>query len=87
MDQAKWACPRDRLIQRSKEANGLLRPRMKVQAVWIHGIALNLYLVHPCIPADSSLVIECFQKALQDCIDRFESLGQPLPSTCFAWVS
>ena len=71
MDQSKWALPRHRLLQASKEAAIHVRPRMKIHAVWVHGIALNLYLVHPGVPADSSLIVEAFLRSLEDARELF----------------
>ena len=85
MDQAKWALPRDRVAMQAKEAQGLSRPRIKVHAVWNHGISLTLFLVHPQASGDSSLVVECFNRVLQDAAELFAEKGRPMPDTCLAW--
>lgn len=87
MDQSKWALPRNRLMQSSKEAQTLIRPRVKIHGVWLHGVSLNLYCVHPNVPADSSLVAECFMLALQDAVGIFERHQKTLPQECFIWVT
>lgn len=86
MDQSKWCLPRDRIVQSSKEGSVFQRPRMKVHGVWNHGVSLNLFLIHPGVAADSSLVIETFQRVLQDTVQTFEKCGRPLPSACCIWV-
>ena len=84
--KSKWCLPRDRIVQSSKEGSVFQRPRMKVHGVWNHGVSLNLFLIHPGVAADSSLVIETFQRVLQDTVQTFEKCGRPLPSACCIWV-
>ena len=79
MDQSKWALPRHRLFQTSKEGSVHVRPRMKLHAVWLHGVSLNLYLVHPGVPADSSLVVEAFLRAMQDASLMFQQRQREMP--------
>lgn len=86
MDQSKFALPRNRIIQSSKEASAFVRPRIKLHGLWVHGISLNLYVIHPGVPADSSLIIECFSLALQDAIDMLERAGKQVPKECLIWV-
>ena len=86
MDQSKFALPRNRIIQSSKEASAFVRPRIKLHGLWVHGISLNLYVIHPGVPADSSLIIECFSLALQDAIDMLERAGKQVPKECLVWV-
>ena len=85
MDPAKWALPRNRTLQSSKEASALVRPRMKVHGLWVHGISLNLYVVHPGVAADSTLICECFVRALQD-TEIFESAQMSIPKECLIWA-
>lgn len=86
MDQSKFALPRNRVIQSSKEASAFVRPRIKLHWLWVHGISLNLYVIHPGVAADSSLIIECFSLALQDAIDMLERAGKQVPKECLVWV-
>ena len=86
MDQSKWAVPRDRLLQSTKQAQGLQKPKMKVQGVWLHGVDLSLYVIHPAVPADSSLVTECLQKSLERAAVKFQERGVPFPSQFMAWA-
>ena len=86
MDQSKWALPRHRLLQSSKEGQALLRPRMKLHSVWIHGVSLNLYLIHPGVPADSSLIVECCLRALEDATQIFEKHQKIMPRDMFVHV-
>lgn len=86
MDQSKWALPRHRLLQSSKESQNIIRPRMKIHGLWVHGVCLNLYLIHPGVPADSSLIAECFARALQDTSEVFAARNQPMPNECWVWV-
>ena len=87
MDQSKWSLPRHRLLQSSKESQNIIRPRMKIHGLWVHGVSLNLYLIHPGVPADSSLIAECFARALQDTSEVFAARNQPMPNECWVWVT
>ena len=87
MDQSKWSLPRNRIVQSSKEASSVVRPRMKLHGVWVHGIAFNLYVCHPGVPADSSLIAECFLRAMEDTARIFEQHNKSLPKECCIWVS
>ena len=71
----------------SKEAAAIVRPRMKLHGLWVQGVSLNLYICHPGVPADSSLVCECFARALQDCEDTFQRARKPMPKECLVFVS
>lgn len=86
MDQSKWALPRNRLVQSSKETQNLIRPRVKIHAVWLHGVSLNLYVVHPGVPADSSLVAECLLRSLEDAVCLFKKYQKPFPRELFVFV-
>ena len=86
MDQSKWALPRNRLVQSSKETQTLIRPRVKLHAVWLHGVSLNLYVVHPGVPADSSLVAECLLRSLEDAVCLFKKYQKPFPRELFVFV-
>ena len=86
MDQSKWALPRNRLAQSSKEVQGLIRPKVKIQGVWIHGVSLTLYLLHPGIPSDSSTVCECLMRAIQDTVGIFDKHQKRMPREIFTWV-
>ena len=86
MDQSKFALPRNRVVQSSKEVSRLVRPRMKIHGLWNHGLSLNLYVVHPGVPADSSLIVECFARALQDTTHTFETANKRMPRECLIWV-
>ena len=85
MDQAKWAIPRQRDCLSTKEAQGLVRPRLKLHAVWLHNISLNIFLVHPGIAADSSLILECLARVLERTSAEFNAQGKQLPEALFLW--
>ena len=86
MDQSKWALPRQRLLQSSKDAQNMLRPRMKVHAVWAHGVVLEMFVVHPGVPHDSALVLECLMRTMEDVSEIFQKHGKPLPREMLSWV-
>lgn len=65
----------------------MIRPRMKIHGLWMHGISLNLYVIHPGVPADSSLIAECFLRAMEDATHIFERHNKVMPSECTVWVS
>ena len=87
MDQSKWCLPRHRLLQQSKEFQGLQRPRCKIHAVWCHGVQLSLFVIHPGVPADSSLVVECFNRVMEQVVERFKEKERRLPSQALIWVT
>lgn len=87
MDQSKWALPRQRLLQTSKEGQGLIRPRLKLHAVWLHGVVLNLFLIHPGVPSDSSLILECFLQPMEDATGIFHKHSKEMPDELICWVS
>ena len=87
MDQAKWAVPRNRVVQSTKACQAVVRPRFKLHGVWLHGVALHLYIVDPRVPADSSLVTECFYRTMEDAMQEFSKLGKPFPQQCTVWVT
>lgn len=86
MDQSKWSLPRNRVVQSSKETSAIIRPRMKIHGLWVHGVSLNLYIVHPGVPSDSSLICECFARALQDTANTFERSNKKMPRECLVWA-
>ena len=85
MDQSKWSLPRQRLLQRAKDTQNLLRPRLKVHCVWCHGVVLHFFIVHPGIAADSALVLEAFLRTMEDVVEIFASAGKTLPRECMIW--
>ena len=87
MDQSKWALPRHRVVQRSKASANLARPRMKLHGVWVHNVCLHLFVIHPCVSADSSLVCEAFQRVLQLTSEEFEKMGKQMPESCAIWAT
>lgn len=86
MDQSKWALPRNRMVQASKEMQTLVRPRIKLHGVWVHGVSLTLYAVHPGVPADSALVCECFMRSLQHASELFKEHHRSLPREVLIWA-
>ena len=87
MDQSKWALPRNRLAQSSRETAQLLRPKTKLHCVWIHGVSMTLYLLHPGVASDSSMVCECFMRSLQDCSEIFSKHQKKMPSEVYIRVT
>ena len=85
MDQSKWSLPRLRDLLKSKECNGLNRPRAKIHCVWCHNVSLNLFICHPQLSADSSLILECFSLVLEETVQTFQRSGRDLPTACMAW--
>lgn len=86
MDQSKWSLPRHREVQSSREASVLQRPRIKLQGVWLRGVCLHLFAVHPGIPSDPSLVCECLLRAIEMAHDVFKKEGRKFPDSLMCWV-
>ena len=78
MDQSKWSIPRYQL--QTKESQNMIRPHWKVHGIWLHGVSLTLYAVHPCIPSDSSLLFGVFHEVYAGCSSpvRQESFQNPV---------
>ena len=86
MDQSKWSVPRQRVVQSCKEVNGLVRPRVKIHAVWAHQIGLHLFVCHPTVAADSSLILECLNRVLETTHQKFIQKGKAFPEQPFCWA-
>lgn len=65
MDQSKWALPRLRHGVLTKSMQKLDRPRVKIQGVWCHQVALFLHVVEVRQPSDGSMVAESLAKSLE----------------------
>ena len=87
MDQSKWALPRHRLISTAKECQKYNRPRSKIHAVWVHGVALNLFVVDGGVSSDASLILEALSLSLEGMVSQFEAASKPIPSQCLVWVA
>ena len=59
---------------------------MKVHAVWAHGVVLEMFVVHPGVPHDSALVLECLMRTMEDVSEIFQKHGKPLPREMLSWV-
>ena len=73
MDQSKWSIPRLGKKQ-SSDLSKSQKPRLKLQAVWVHGIAVHFFLIDPRCDSDSSMVADCLatavEHAVKKCADR-----------------
>ena len=87
MDQSKWSLPRHRLIATSKEPQKYVRPRCKLHCVWIHNVALDLYLVGNGVSADASLILETLSLSLEGMAKHFEEMSAQMPSSCWLWAT
>lgn len=81
MDQAKWALPRLRSGITTKSMGQFQRPKLKLQACWLHNVSLDLYLVDPRQAGDSSLVAECAMQTLELAAAKFAGQGACLPQS------
>ena len=69
MDQSKWTIPR----LGKKQSSDLMKnqePRLKLQAVWVHNIALHFFLIDPRVDSDSSMVVDCLAKAIEHAVNK-----------------
>lgn len=87
MDQSKWAVPRQRVAQSSKETAGLVRPRMKLHGIWMHGVSLNIFVCHPGLSADSSLITETLCRVLESTALEFQKRNKEMPQEILVWDS
>lgn len=87
MDQAKWSVPRSKGLRLSKSTSCQPRPRFKVQGVWLHGALLRLFVIHPQVPSDSSTIIECATRCLEDLDKACKEKAMAFPSEVLAWVT
>ena len=87
MDQAKWSIPRNKTALVPKALSGFQRPRFKVQGTWCHDVLLKLWLVHPRVPSDSSMVIETASRTIQQVLDICHSRNASKPDQLTFWVA
>lgn len=55
------------------------RPRVKLQGVWAHNLALCLYAVDVRQKADGSMVVEALSNALEHCARILKEKNKPFP--------
>ncbi|CAL1145894.1 unnamed protein product [Cladocopium goreaui] len=65
MDQSKWRIPRYAGQRPLKSTSMLQRPQLKVQGCWVHGVVLDLWVLDPRVPADSTMVIETGSRSIE----------------------
>ena len=80
MDQAKWAIPRSRHGAISHDIAKHEKPRLKLQCVWVHSIALHFFLIDPRVHADSSMVTECGARAIEHMQQKCQQMGRTPPT-------
>ena len=87
MDQAKWSIPRAKTGQLTHEMSKYQRPRIKLQAVWTHNVALHFFLIDPRVCADSSMVIDCLAKALEFAQQKASQNGHAPVRHAMIWAA
>ena len=85
MDQSKWCLPRVKHGVLTKAMQKMDRPRIKLQGVWAHGIALCLYPIDVRQPADGTLVVESICKTLEYCATVLRRSGVGFPKRVIIW--
>ena len=86
MDQQKWALPRSRHGLVGTDSANLERPRLKLHAVFVHGLALHLFVIDPRVASDSSMITECAAQALEHAQLKLARFNKPraMQLCCFA---
>ena len=84
MDQSKWSIPRVR--QMTKSLSKYDRPRSKIQGVWLHGVALFLWVLDPRSGADASMVVEALMRSLDRMEEMLAEKGRPRVRRLLLWA-
>ena len=86
MDQATWGIPRFKNLRTSKSLGQFVRPRLRLQGVWLFHVCLTLYLYDPDMPHDAALTIECLARSLERGFALCRDRGLPAPVELVAWA-
>ena len=65
MDQSKWAVPRMRHLQGPKSWGKYVRPRVKVQGLWMFWCGVEFFLADETTAHDSSMTVETLARGLE----------------------
>ena len=87
MDQAKWSLPRSRHGLVGMDMAKFQKPRLKLHAVFVHGVALHLFLVDPRVQSDSAMIVDCAARALEHSMQKLTQMGRPKPTQLCAFVT
>lgn len=87
MDQAKWSIPRDRANVTPKGLSNTQRPKFKIQACWLHGTLLKLWLLDPRLPADASSVLETMTRSIEQAVALCQARNKPVPDQLLCWAT
>lgn len=85
MDQAKWALPRYKHVRATKSTQMIQRPKCKVHATWLHGVALYIWVVDPRVPSDASMVMEAGARSIEYAVEACRKHGQRIPTELIIW--
>ena len=87
MDQAEWCIPRFRNLRAAKNLGSFVRPRCKVQGVWLFHLGLHFYVADATMPHDSAFTVECIARSLERLKLQCACRGLPVPTEIVIWVA
>lgn len=86
MDQAKWSIPRFKGLRASKQASAFVRPRCKLQGLWVFYMSMSFYVMDSTLPHNSNATVETLARALEDVFAQAKAKGLPPPREVCLWV-
>ena len=77
--QAHWVLPRWPSHRAPHDWQKYMRPRAKVQGVWVYFIEVTFFIADPVMPHDSSMIVEVIAQCLErvDEICRERNIARP----------
>jgi hypothetical protein len=85
MDQAHWSLPRYRALRAPKEWAKYIRPKCKVQGIWLFFIGVYFFVADATMPHDSNMTIEVIAQALERVRLVCERRRIAMPSELIVW--
>ena len=68
--QAHWVLPRWPSHRAPHDWQKYMRPRAKVQGVWVYFIEVTFFIADPVMPHDSSMIVE----VIAQCLERVDEI-------------
>jgi len=86
MDQAHWAIPRYRGLRPSKGMEKFVRPRCKVQGVWVFWMSITFYIMDCTLPHNANATVETLARSLEGVFQQAAARNLPPPKEVVIWV-
>ena len=86
MDQSHWSVPRMRHLRGPKSWAKYIRPRCKVQGVWVFFVGVFFFVADHSMPHDSNMTVECIALALERVRIICRRRGWGVPKELVVWA-